>query len=983
MIPNTTEKQIQNNTIELFQKMGYTFIPRDKIKNYKNKNEIILKDILKSQLNKINSFEYKGKTYKFSERNIENAIKNLDVFMNEGLNKTNQKITDMITLPNSYTEYLDDGNKQSFDIKYIDFENIENNVFHFTEEFIFEDKRVDLVVFINGIPIGFIELKASNVDSDEAIYQMIRNQKENPELFKFSQILVAGNNHSPKYATTLTPVEFWGNWKEDINLEFENREVSELDKMIFALFRKTRVLDIIQNYILFDNGVKKIARYQQFFAIKEILKRANENKGGVIWHTQGSGKSLTMVMATKLLTKKIVGSKVVVVTDRVELDSQIHQTFINSELTPKRAKSSRHLIELLQSGTTIVTTVLHKFKMLQQEKITIDDKVFVLVDESHRTQGGELHRAMKKVFKNGVYLAFTGTPLLKSEKSTYKKFGGEIHRYTIDEAEKDGAVTKLLYENRMAEQWVNDEKGLDSKFERITKNLSEKEKIDLQKKWTKFQKLASTSRRLELIAFDITEHFKKYLKNTPFKAILATSSKYDALKYKEIFDEYNELKTAVIISESDERESENENKNFVINKYKELTKNYSNSQAYEDDMKERFKNGDIELLIVVDKLLTGFDAPRAKVLYIDKELKDHNLLQAIARVNRLYEGKDYGLIIDYRGLLENLNNALTSYSSLSGFDEEDIKSAVFDVKTEISKIKTFYSHLEDLFRDIKYKNDMESYEVLLADEEKRKLFYDYLLKFSKTLELVLSSEESENILSDEEIENYKEKLKFYIKLKESVKLRYHERVDFSKYESQMRKMMDMFISSNEVIEVLEPVDIFDIEFEKQIDKLNNDNAKADAISSAMSFTITQKFDENPSFYEELSKKIKQILEDYKQNRISQAQKLQEMLNLKNQLLKNKKEYPESIDNKLKQALFDNLKEEFYFSDEKMIDFINEVDKIIKKYIKIPDWQETQRDNIELEIEDLLFDIEDEFEVKFDLDKLTPKIIGIIYANTNS
>jgi len=439
----------------------------------------------------------------------------------------------------------------------------------------------------------------------------------------------------------------------------------------------------------------------------------------------------------------------------------------------------------------------------------------------------------------------------------------------------------------------------------------------------------------------------------------------------------------VIISESDERESENENKNFVINKYKELTKNYSNSQAYEDDMKERFKNGDIELLIVVDKLLTGFDAPRAKVLYIDKELKDHNLLQAIARVNRLYEGKDYGLIIDYRGLLENLNNALTSYSSLSGFDEEDIKSAVFDVKTEISKIKTFYSHLEDLFRDIKYKNDMESYEVLLADEEKRKLFYDYLLKFSKTLELVLSSEESENILSDEEIENYKEKLKFYIKLKESVKLRYHERVDFSKYESQMRKMMDMFISSNEVIEVLEPVDIFDIEFEKQIDKLNNDNAKADAISSAMSFTITQKFDENPSFYEELSKKIKQILEDYKQNRISQAQKLQEMLNLKNQLLKNKKEYPESIDNKLKQALFDNLKEEFYFSDEKMIDFINEVDKIIKKYIKIPDWQETQRDNIELEIEDLLFDIEDEFEVKFDLDKLTPKIIGIIYANTNS
>jgi len=978
MTPNTTEKQIQNNTIELFKKMGYNFIPRNEIKNYKNKNEIILKDVLKSQLNKINSFEYKNKLYKFSEKNIENSIKDLDISMNERLNKTNQKITDMITLSNSYTEYLDDGNKQSFNIKYIDFENIENNVFHFTEEFIFEDKRIDLVVFINGIPIGLIELKASNVETDEAIYQMIRNQEENPELFKYSQILVAGNNHSPKYATTLTPIEFWSNWKEDIKLEFENRETSKLDKLIFALFNKTRVLDIIQNYILFDKGIKKIARYQQFFAIKKILE--NPNQSGVIWHTQGSGKSLTMVMATKLLIKNIIGSKIVVVTDRVGLDSQIHQTFINSELTPKRAKSSRHLIELLQSGTTIVTTVLHKFKMLQQEKITIDDKVFVLVDESHRTQGGDLHRAMKKVFKNGVYIAFTGTPLLKKEKSTYKKFGKEIHRYTIEDAEQDGAVTKLLYENRLADQWINDEKGLDLKFKRITKNLSEKEKADLKRKWTRFQKLASTSRRLELIAFDITEHFKKYLKNTPFKAMLATSSKYEALKYKEIFDEDNELKTAVIISESDERESENENKNFVIKKYKEITKNYKD---YENEMKERFKNGDIELLIVVDKLLTGFDAPRAKVLYIDKELKEHNLLQAIARVNRLYEGKDYGLIIDYRGLLENLNNALTSYSSLSGFDEEDIKSAVFDVKSEISKIKTFYSHLEDLFKEVKYKNDMESYEVFLVDEEKRKLFYDYLLSFAKTLELVLSSEESENILSDEEIEHYKEKLKFYIKLKESVKLRYHERVDFSKYESQMRKMMDTFISSNEVIEVLEPVDIFDIKFEEQIDKLNNDNAKADAISSAMSFAISQKFDENPSFYEELSEKIKKILEDYKQNRISKAQKLQELLNLKKQLLENKKEYPKNIDNKLKQALFDNLKEEFYFSDEKMIEFINEVDEIIKKYIKIPDWQETQRDNIELEIEDLLFDIEDEFEVKFDLDKLTPKIMGIIYANTNS
>ncbi len=994
MTPNPNEIKIQNDTIELLKSFGYNYISPSQIKEYKEKDsDIVLSKLLKNQLEKINSFIYMGGEYKFSQKNIQNAIKDLDISIHEGLEKANQIVSDNLVFGKSYEEHLKDGNKRSFSLKYIDFEDIQNNRFDFTSEYVIENKRIDIVIFINGIPIGAIELKANNIECTQAISQMIRNQKEIPHFFKYAQILIAGNANTCKYATVSTPEKFWGVWREEIELNLKDRLPTNLDKTIYGLFDKNRVLEFIKYFIIFDKGIKKIARYQQYFAIKKIIKRVQENRGGVIWHTQGSGKSLTMVMLTKILKEKFIGSKIVVVTDRKELDYQITDVFKNSEIDVKRANSAKDLINLLKSGASVITTLVHKFEGVQKENVKINEKIFVLVDESHRTQGGKLHKAMKKVFINGIYLAFTGTPLLRSEKSTYKKFGGEIHRYTIDEAVRDKAVVPLLYEGRMANQWINDKKGLDKKFERLTKDLSDEEITDLKRKWARFQKIASNERRLEIIAVDITEHFKKYLKNTPFKAMLATSSKYDALKYKKIFDEEGEIKSAVVISPPDTREGESSidesNKDFVIREWKKLIKGYPSSEVYEEVIKDRFKKGDLELLIVVDKLLTGFDAPNARVLYIDKELREHNLLQAIARVNRLYDDKDYekeyGLIIDYRGLLGELDSALTNYSSLSGFDEEDLKGAVFDIKEEISKIKTYYSHLQELFSDIKFKDDMESFELALEDNEKRKKFYEYLSSFAKALNLALSSEKIDEILSSKEIEEFKEALKFYVKLKEAVKLRYHEKIDFKKYESGMQKLLDTFISSDEVIEIVKPVDIFDIGFEKTLDKLNSSNAKADAILNAISAIIKEKYEKNPKFYENLSKTIEEILREYREKRISQEEKLKRAFEVKEELFKESFEnYPKEINNKLERSLFDNLEDEFkrLGIDEKvLIEFIKKVVLIFIEISKKPDWQEVKRNELEEKIEDLLYEIEDEYNVSFNLDEITPKIIGVAIANS--
>ena len=994
---------IQQNTIELLKSMGYVYISREDNTALRDKrlHEVVLKDVLLTQLQKINSFEYKGVEYKFSPKNISRAVEELNLPLNEGLSTANQKISDKLMLGTSYDEELSDGNKKSFSLRYIDFDNVANNVFHVTEEFSvarqvsteFEKtRRPDLVLFINGIPFAVIELKKSSVDTEQGISQMIRNQKVNeiPHLFKYIQLTLAGNNFNPKYATANTPAKFYAVWEEEqideqLNVFVNERTISKLDQTVFSLFNKARVLELLYSFIIFDKRVKKVARYQQYFAIKEIMHKIDNitldgsRAGGLIWHTQGSGKSLTMAMLTKLLVKRIPGARVVVVTDRKDLDSQIHDTFNNSEVSAERASSGHDLIEKLSSGASVITTLIHKFDTVRNEKVVLtDNNIFILVDESHRTQGGDLHKAMKRVFPKACYLGFTGTPLLKREKSSIVKFGGLIHSYTIDQAVKDQAVLPLLYEGRLVDQWISDKAGLDRRFEMISRNLNAEQKEDLKKKWARFSRVASSERRLEMIALDINEHYINNFQGTGFKAMLATSSKYEAIKYHELFKTYGNIKTAFVISASDTREGHDEvdesNKLYVAEAWFKILSVYGNEEAYLDSVQSKFVHGDeIELLIVVDKLLTGFDAPCAAVLYIDKELKEHNLLQAIARVNRLYEGKEFGFIIDYRGLLGNLDSALNSYSALAGFDEEDLSGALIDIKAEISKVKTFYSHLQDLFKPVTNKYDQESYQVYLADEHKRKEFYELLSQFARALKLTLSSDKYDEILSQTEIEQYKKSLNFYEELRRAVKIRYHENVDFGKYEKDMQKLLDTFISANEVNQLTKLVNIFEEDFDKEIERVVGNNAKADAILSATAKVIQESREQNPNFYDKLSQKIDQIIQEYREGRLTDEEKLKHAQDIRT-LLSSKKiddeeQYPAEITEKpFAKALYDNLQEIMSkLSSEEFIKVIMEIDDVFKLSAKKPDWQHNNdvRNQIDQAIDDILFDLERKFSMKFD------------------
>ena len=1026
--------------LEVLNKIGYTIISPEKAEQMRgNLYNVVLKDILYERLTAINSFEFKGCTYKFSEKNIQQAILDIDEALTDGLIKTNEKIYDTLILGRSYPESLSemDGTK-SFNLNYIDWENPENNVFHVVEEFSVEREdgqgtvRPDIVSFINGIPFGVIECKKASISISQGISQMLRNQgKEHiPQLFKFVQIVMVTNKNETQYATTGTPKKFWSLWKEDkesIEYKWFEETLAETvtcriptvqDKNIISLFHPKRVIEIIRFFTLYDKNIKKIARYQQYFAIKEIIRTIEETdrngnrQSGVIWHTQGSGKSLTMVMLSRYILSQFadIHPQVLVITDRIELDSQIHQTFNHSRLRAERAISGRHLVELINNnGADIITSLVHKFDTASKHQKPVKSKnIFVLIDESHRTQYGELNIKMKKVFPNACYLGFTGTPLMKKDKSTMKKFGGRmIHKYTIKDGVEDGAIVPLLYEGRLVEQTVN-RNAIDKRIEMITRNLAEKQAEELKKKWSKFEAIASSEQRIRLIADDIYVHYTKFYKDTFAKAMLATASKFDAIRYKESFDEYGDLKTAIVISPPDQREGydevDEEPKDRVLKFWNKMMEAYSDPQKYEDHIKSEFIDGDeLEILIVVDKLLTGFDAPRASVLYVDKPMKEHTLLQAIARVNRLYEGKDFGLIVDYRGLIQELDSAMRTYSGagLENFDGKDLEGALVDVISIVGKLRESYSNVVAIFKGIKNKQDKEEYELLLGDEALRNDFYNQLSNFGKYLGIALESEHVYNAIGEDDIKLYKREFKFYQELRASVKLRYSDTIDHKEYEAKMRNLMDTYIAAEDIIQITAPVDILnEKEFEDELMRLGSPRAKADAIRTRMTKRISEKWDENPAYYKKFSERIEEIIEQYKEKRISELEYLEKMRNVMNDFRKGYSgtTYPEKIKHNIHAQAFygvvkEVLEDERYYEagvtelvaedgpiynyEGILADIAMEVDVIIERHCKV-DWHDNPdvHKKISQEIDELLYLVKKKHFPKMTFDQIDTMIENI-------
>ncbi|HQL69379.1 MAG TPA: HsdR family type I site-specific deoxyribonuclease, partial [Bacteroidales bacterium] len=709
----------------------------------------------------------------------------------------------------------------------------------------------------------------------------------------------------------------------------------------------------------------------------------NRRVGGVIWHTQGSGKSLTMVMLAQQIAMHpdIKNPKILLVTDRIDLDDQITNTFKKCGRPVVNAKTGRQLADLIESNTAeIITTVINKFEAaVNQLESGIDSHdTFILVDEGHRSQYGSFNVNMLKVLPDACFIAFTGTPLMKKEKNTAAKFGGIIDEYSILKAVADKAVVPLLYEGRHNIFDVN-EKPLDSFFDRVSEPLTPYGKAALKRKFSTKNQLNQADQIIYARAWDITEHFVANFQSTGFKAQLVAPSKIVAIKYKSYFDEIAKVRTEVLISPPDTREGEDDAFEKTDDKVKQFWKamidKFGNAEKYEKSIIASFKKQDFpEIIIVVDKLLTGFDAPVNTVMYLTRQLKEHSLLQAIARVNRLHPGKDYGYIIDYFGNLQNLDIALNTYSGLNDYENDDLDGTLTNINSEIEKLPQAHSELWDIFKTIANKYDETAYEELLADEAKRHLFYDKLSVFVRILKMALSCYEFV-VNSKESISlKYKKDAKFFLALRISVKRRYSDDIDYKEYETQVQKLIDQHISTDgEILKITQLVNIFDKEQrEAEVEKIIGKAAKADHIASRTIKAISVKMNEDPVFYKKLSELIKETIDNYHLHRITEAEYLTRAMALENTFLSGKpSDVPEQIQNDSNKISFYNLASSILvpvFSKtivgkDVFIALAVNIDEIIQSLIFINgalliDWQNNRdvEGKIRIGIDDYCFDL---------------------------
>ncbi|NOJ08298.1 type I restriction endonuclease subunit R [Vibrio splendidus] len=958
-VPNFREEQSAKiPALTLLANLGYTFIPPSEcLVKRGNRTVVILPDVLRDVL-KHKTYNFIGKQHKLSEAAIDKIIHELaNPAMNEGLKAANEKLYNALTYGISVTEFID-GKKANPTIDIIDWEAPKNNKYHFTEELEVENaygtgKRIpDVVCFVNGLPWVVIEAKRPDSSSEgkptvsEGISQNIRNQKvdEIPHLFAYSQLLVSVNGHEGLYATCGTPEKFWAKWKEEeiteatfarlknaplaqdkLDLIFNHRSakvrdeylsliaggdlvVTEQDRLLVSLLRHDRLLEMTQLFTLFDKKAGKIvARYQQVFGIKALIERVTSfdeqgaRNGGVIWHTTGSGKSFTMVFLSKALIwlKELAKCRVVVVTDRVDLEDQLARTFASGgALSDKDKKSAmattgRRLADQIGKGNErIIFSIINKFGTAIELPECYNDSpdIIVLVDEGHRSQNGENNIRMQQALPKAAYIGFTGTPLLQDDK-TENKFGKIIHSYTMQQAVEDKTVTPLLYEERIPDLSTND-KAIDAWFDRITDKLSEKQRTDLKKKFAQKGQIYQTEGRLELIAHDISDHFQNF-KRQGLKGQLACDSKASAIQYKKLLDQIGKVTSVVAMSAPDTREGhdtvDGESKDIVQNWWKENVLNSDFGQdekAYTQHIIDEFSKDDgPDIMIVVDKLLTGFDEPKNTVLYIDKPMKQHNLIQAIARVNRLHQKKQFGYLIDYRGILKELDASIASYQELEerikgGFDIDDLQGLYSRMDTEYKKLPGFYSDLWATFEGVQNKQDGQALRQVLAPKidtidgqltdtnlKKREDFYASLTTFANCLKVALQSATYfEDKSFDDKRELYKKTLKSMSELRRQVREDAEETVDYDEYAENIRTMLDKHIGGVEIQESQGVYLVGNMGKDVKPEEMTDDEArnKKDAITGRVTKMIDQDLADDPYAQEYFSKLLKQAIEQAKE-----------------------------------------------------------------------------------------------------------------------
>lgn len=857
---------------------------------------------------------------------------------------------------------------------------IDRNIFEVAEEVTIigaHEKRPDVVVYVNGIALAVIEFKRSCVSVADGIRQNLTNQRDDfiRGFFVTSQLLMAGNDtEGLRYGTTRTPEKYYLEWrnyegseKEQPHCDLTNkindvcRSLSnKLDKQIYSMFEKHRFLQLIYNFIIFDKGVKKVCRHNQYFGITEAIYRINNKKGGIIWHTQGSGKSLTMVWLSKWYLENNANGRVLIVTDREELDDQIEKLYIGVEENISRTKSGKELVSYIRKDSVNISNPKPNFRLVcsliqkcgnhsddvsdtdydkfinELEQSGNDFSAYgdflVFVDECHRTQSGKLHTAMKKMLPSAIFVGFTGTPLLKKDKQTsVEVFGKIIHSYKFDEGVRDGCIVDLLYDPRNVEQEITNQAKIDQWFDVKTAGLSEKAKAQLKKKWASMQKFVSSKARLEKIAEDIIMdmNIKPRLVNGSGNAMLVAEDIYSACKYYEIFQAKG-FKQCAVISSYDpvtngkittETTSLDEDTEGIekYNIYKSMIGDMT-VDKYEEEMKKQFVNepSRMKLLIVVDKLLTGFDAPHATYLYVDKSMQDHGLFQAICRVNRLDDGKDFGYIVDYKELFTSLTDAINAYTkdAFSGFDEKDIDGLLKNYKLELKKkLESLEKKLDDLCSGVDDPRGLNEYCSFFGcddedfDNEELARVREKLYNWSSSLFNAYTDCKADFDDFGYDANRKKEiddKVKFYLKLKNDISMASGDFIDLKKYEHDMRYLIDTYIDAKDSEKITE---IDDFSLLKYIISQRNDiegksgkgtisPGTASTIENNVRKKIIEKRTTNPIYYEKMSNLLDLLVEARKKATLTYKELLDkyEELVKKVETPEENTDYPGSIRN---------------------------------------------------------------------------------------
>lgn len=976
------ERPVQNRLLALFkEKLKYEYLGNYE---YRTCNRNIERKLL---------FDYLMSTQKWSGDEAKRAITKLEkeaYCTPQNMQEKNEKVYSLLRYGVNVSP--DVGTKK-ITMNLIDWEHPDKNQFYIAEEVTINSstpdsftKRPDLVIYVNGIALAVIELKRSKVSVHDGIRQTIGNQQENfiRPFFSTVQLLFAGNDSQGLYYGVIdTPEKFWLRWKEpDASIP------NELDRSVTQWFNKERLLEMIHDFLVFDAGVKKVCRPNQYFAVKAAQPRCEKKEGGVIWEAQGSGKSLIMVWLAEWIHENIDNSRVVIITDREELDEQISDGFKDTGETIARAKSGAGLIGMLnEEAPWLLCTLIHKFgkknvegkgdmagvkSEIPLEKYLEDivaqlpqgfkakGNIFVFIDECHRTQGGYLHEAMKTIMgKDVMMIGFTGTPLLHTQKKdTWQTFGPLIHAYRFNEAVEDGVILDLRYESRKVDQFLGNKDKIDAWFEKKTKGLNKVAAARLKGRWATMQNIFSSRQRIDAVVGDICLDMDTtpMLVNRRGNAILVADSIYQACRYWDAFQK-TALKghCAVITSfeakaddinmaSSGENESEDEYKYRI---YKEMTDGHKSVSAFEAYAKKEFidhpKN--MRLLIVVDKLLTGFDAPSACVLYIDKHMENHNLFQAICRVNRVDgDDKEYGYIVDYQNLFECISGAIGDYTSdgaaLSGYDKEDIEGYIKEknkaCRKDLEEAKEQVEALlalvhpqtrEGFFRYFVYDDNAPEEEMdkqLDDNAEKRSKLYKYVRRYLNCYANLANSLEDMGY-NEAERKEYAECAKKYDALKREIELRSNDHIDMRRYEPDMRQVLDLYVKAedSEVIAKLDDTSFLDIvaaQNEEQLNDLPDElkdeygRASAETVEANLREVIRKDSPFNPAYYGKLSIILQELIDKRKKEMLDYEEYMKELIELvKKARGKSANSYPESIKTPGMRALYDNLGQNEYLA----------------------------------------------------------------------